>query len=64
MAVFDPNLIAALTLRKTVQRLETAEDARARAAGVSRYVLRRSKLAPLTPEQIARLGRTDGLLDG
>jgi hypothetical protein len=64
MAVFDSNLIAALTLRKTLRRFERAEDARARAAGMGRYALRRSKQPPLTPEQIARIGRLDGLLDG
>jgi hypothetical protein len=66
MAVFDPNLIAALTLRKAVQRSERADDARSRAAGIrrpGRAAIRRANLPPLTPEQLSRLGRIDGLLD-
>jgi hypothetical protein len=63
MAVFDPNLLAARTLRLALKHDEQIDDARAHAAGVSRYARRRAKLSPLTPEQLARLGRTDGLLD-
>jgi hypothetical protein len=62
----DMNQIAAWTLRQALQRAERADDARARAAGIrrpSKDVIRRANLPPLTPEQLAQIGRVDGLLD-
>lgn len=73
MAIFDPNLIAALVLRKALVRAGRFQRAFAKemrlahrpapAAHKTRKFYR-DRLPPLTPEELAQIGRLDGLLDG
>jgi len=73
MAIFDPNLIAALVLRKALIRAERFQMAFAKemraaqrpapAAPKTRKFYR-DRLPPLTPDELAQIGRLDGLLDG
>lgn len=78
MPIFDPNLIAAKVLREAVRRHARAEEAWSlayrkawRAAGAEvrkmpaprRRVAPRLPLPPMSPEDLARIGSIDGLLD-
>lgn len=73
MAIFDPNLIAALVLRKALVRATRFQRSFAKEMRVSRRPaptvpktrkFYRDRLPPLTPDELAQIGRLDGLLDG
>lgn len=72
MAIFDPNLIAALVLRKALvsaTRFQQAFAEEMRAANrpaptaPKTRKFYRDRLPPLTPDELTRIGRLDGLLD-
>jgi hypothetical protein len=78
MPHFDPNRIATKTLREALRRHDRAEEARSlayrkawRLAGQQvrdmgeprKWVAPRSMRPRMTPEELARIGRLDGLTD-
>lgn len=74
MAIFDPNLIAARILRKALVHAERFQSAFAKETRVAQREAARNvpktrkfyrdRLPPLTPDELAKIGRLDGLLDG